>query len=76
VQRINSQVIKRLVGMPLTLGHNDHLGTLNQGLFLPGVAVVDDVLRSLAVCAGDLGREDGGRGTKLTDDLDAVCQGR
>jgi hypothetical protein len=28
--------------------------------FLPGVAAVDDVVRSSAACAGEFGREDGG----------------
>jgi hypothetical protein len=41
---------------------------LIQGLFfLQGVAVVDDAVRSSAVCAGDFGREDGGRGAELLE---------
>jgi len=33
------------------------------------VAAVDDVVRSSAVCAGDFGREESGRGTELVGDL-------
>jgi hypothetical protein len=54
----------------------NHSGTLIQELFLPGVAVVDNAVRSSAVCAGDFGREDGRRETKLIGDLDAACSRR
>jgi hypothetical protein len=74
VQRINGQVVKRLIGTLLKSG--DHGGTLTQGLFfLPGVAAVDDVARSSAVCAGDFIREGGVRGTELAGDPDAVYEG-
>jgi hypothetical protein len=39
---------------------------------LLGVAAVDDVMRSSAVCAGDFSREGGVRGTELAGDLDVV----
>jgi hypothetical protein len=39
------------------------------------VAVIDDIVRSSAVCASDFGREGGGRGTESVGDLDAVYQG-
>lgn len=43
-------------------------------MFFPtGVAAADDVVRLSAVCAGDFGREDSGRGTELVGDLDAIC---
>jgi hypothetical protein len=61
--------------MPFTFGV-DHSGTLSQRLFfLPSVAAVDDFVRPSAVCAGGFSREDGGKGTELADDLDAVYQG-
>jgi hypothetical protein len=41
--------------------NKDHRGTLIKGcFFLPGVAAVDDIIRSSAVCANEFNREDGG----------------
>ena len=49
---------------------------LTQGCsFLPGVAAVDNGVRSLAVCGGNFGREGSERETELVGDLDAVYQG-
>jgi hypothetical protein len=59
--------------MPVDFWGTNHSGTLIQGLFLPGAAVVDNTVRSSAVCAGDFSREDGRRETKLISDLDAAC---
>jgi hypothetical protein len=56
------------------LCNGDHRGTFVQGcFFFLGMAAVDDVIRSSALCAGEFGREGGG---ELVGDPETVCQGR
>ena len=57
------------------LGCKAHTGTLTQrSFFLPGVAAVDNVVKSSAVYASDFSREGDARATKLVGEPETVCQ--